>query len=279
MAAGGGAGWPAGSSAGQTLPSLPLGSLPRHVAVIADGNRRWAISRGLTPLEGQWAGLKAFINIVHGVVELGLPCLSVYGFSTENWGRAPRDVAGMLEYFPQAAREIGEIFHGLGVRFRWSGRQDRVGSAVAEELGRLEGLTCDNRSATVVMCVDYGGRAEIAAAANTIARDAAAGRLAGDEVDEAVFAGYLSHPDLPDVDLLIRTGGQRRTSNFLLWQAAYAELYFTDMMWPDFDRRAFWHALTTYTDRTRTFGADSADQPPSRLVNDGEFGAGQGAGS
>jgi undecaprenyl diphosphate synthase len=279
MAAQAGASRTAFGSSGQQPASLPSESLPRHVAIIADGNRRWAMGRGLTALEGQRAGQEAFIEIVHGVVEMGVPYLTVYGFSTENWSRSPQEVASVMRYFPHAAQQLGQLFHSMGVRFRWSGRRDRVGSAVAEELARLEDLTCHNRAATVVMCVDYGGRAEITAAANAIARDAVAGRLAGGDVDEVVFARYLPHPDLPDVDLLIRTGGQQRTSNFLPWQAAYAELYFTDVMWPDFDRRALWCALETYVNRTRTFGADAASWPPSPPADESEVGAVTSAGS
>ncbi|HSV65631.1 MAG TPA: polyprenyl diphosphate synthase [Mycobacteriales bacterium] len=256
---------------GQQPPSLPSESLPQHVAIITDGNRRWAIGRGLTPLEGQRAGQEAFINIVRGVVEIGLPYLTVYGFSTENWSRTPHEVASIMQHLPHAARQMGQLFRGMGVRFRWLGRRDRVGSAVAEELARLEDLTQHNRAATVMMCVDYGGRAEIAGAANAIVRDVVTGRLAGGDIDEAVFARYLPYPDLPDVDLLIRTGGQQRTSNFLPWQAAYAELYFTDIMWPDFDRRALWCALETYINRTRTFGADAAGGPPSPPAGDSEL--------
>jgi undecaprenyl diphosphate synthase len=199
---------------------------------------------------GEWA----LLDVVHGAIELGIEAVSVYAFSTENWKRSPEEVRFLMGFNRDVVRRRRDEMHELGVRVRWAGRRPRLWRSVIKELRTAEELTKDNSVLTLTMCVNYGGRAEIADAAAALARDAAAGRIDPDRVTERTFARYLDEPDMPDVDLFWRTSGELRTSNFLPWQSAYAELVFSEIAWPDVDRRALWAAVEEYAQRTRRYG-------------------------
>jgi undecaprenyl diphosphate synthase len=220
-----------------------------------DGNGRWAKQRGLPRTKGHEAGEHSLFDCVEGAIELGVQALSAYAFSTENWRRSPDEVRFLMGFNRDVIRRRRDEMHALGVRVRWAGRRPRLWRSVIKELEIAEELTKDNDVLTLTMCVNYGGRAEIADAAAAIAREAAAGRLDPDKVDEATVARFLDEPDMPDVDLFVRSSGEHRTSNFLLWQSAYAELVFLDTLWPDFDRRQLWAACEEYASRQRRFGS------------------------
>jgi undecaprenyl diphosphate synthase len=219
-----------------------------------DGNGRWAKQRGLPRTAGHEAGEHSLFDCVEGAIELGIRAISAYAFSTENWRRSPDEVRFLMGFNRDVIRRRRDEMHELGVRVRWAGRRPRLWRSVIRELEVAEELTRDNDVLTLTMCVNYGGRAEIADAAAAIAREAAAGRLDPDKVDESTVARFLDEPDMPDVDLFVRSSGENRTSNFLLWQSAYAELVFLDTLWPDFDRRHLWAACEEYASRQRRFG-------------------------
>jgi len=244
-------------------PQLPADVLPRHVAIVMDGNGRWAAQRGLPRTKGHEAGELALLDVVKGAIEIGVPVLSAYAFSTENWKRSPDEVRFLMGFNREVIHRRREELDALGVRVRWAGRRRRLWKSVVAELEEAERRTRHNDVLTLQFCVNYGGRAEIADAAAAIARDVAAGRVRADRVDERLVARYLDEPDLPDVDLFVRSSGEQRTSNFLLWQSAYAELVFLDTLWPDFDRRHLWQAIEVYARRDRRYGG--AD-PAHRVV-------------
>jgi undecaprenyl diphosphate synthase len=220
-----------------------------------DGNGRWAKQRGLPRTAGHEAGEHSLFDCVEGAIELGIRAISAYAFSTENWRRSPDEVRFLMGFNRDVIRRRRDEMHELGVRVRWAGRRPRLWRSVIRELEVAEELTRDNDVLTLTMCVNYGGRAEIADAAAAIAREAAAGRLDPGKVDESTVARFLDEPDLPDVDLFVRSSGENRTSNFLLWQSAYAEFVFLDTLWPDFDRRHLWAACEEYASRQRRFGS------------------------
>ena len=239
---------------GATPPPIPAELVPQHVAVIMDGNGRWAKERGLARTKGHEAGESSLFDVVEGAIELGVKAISAYAFSTENWSRSPEEVAFLMGFNRDVIRRRRDEMHELGVRVRWAGRTPRLWKSVIRELQVAEELTRDNTVCTLTMCVNYGGRAEIADASRRIAEDVAAGRLKPGKVDEKTFARYLYLPDLPDADLVWRTSGEQRLSNFMLWQAAYSEMVFTDVLWPDVDRRHLWAACETYARRDRRYG-------------------------
>jgi undecaprenyl diphosphate synthase len=219
-----------------------------------DGNGRWANARGLPRTEGHARGEASLLDVVAGAIEIGVTHLSAYAFSTENWRRSPEEVRFLMGFNRDVIRRRRDDMHAWGVRVRWAGRRPRLWRSVIRELEVAEELTRHNRVLTLTMCVNYGGRAEIADAAKALAQDVAAGRLAPDRVDERVLAGYLDEPQMPDVDLFWRSSGEQRTSNFLLWQSAYAEMVFDDVLWPDVDRLDLWRAIETYASRERRYG-------------------------
>ncbi|MDX6217758.1 MAG: undecaprenyl diphosphate synthase [Frankiales bacterium] len=231
-----------------------LAAVPRHVAVVMDGNGRWAKERGLPRTAGHEAGEHSLFDLVEGAIELGVQWVSAYAFSTENWRRSPEEVRFLMGFNRDVIRRRRDEMHDLGVRVRWAGRRPRLWRSVIAELEEAERLTKRNKTLTLTMCVNYGGRAEIADAARLLALDVAAGKVNPDKVDERVLAKYLDEPDMPDVDLFLRTSGEQRTSNFLLWQSAYAELVFVPELWPDVDRRVLWRACQDYADRDRRYG-------------------------
>jgi undecaprenyl diphosphate synthase len=219
-----------------------------------DGNGRWAQSRGLPRTAGHEAGEASLLDCVHGALELGVGWLSAFAFSTENWRRSPAEVRFLMEFNRDVIRRRRDEMHELGVRVVWVGRQPRLWKSVIDELRAAEELTRRNTRMTLAMCVNYGGRAEIADATAAIAAKVANGELDPAKVTERTLASHLYHPHMPDVDLFIRTSGEQRASNFLLWQSAYAEMVFSDVLWPDFDRRNLWAAVQEYAGRERRFG-------------------------
>jgi undecaprenyl diphosphate synthase len=231
------------------------GRVPRHVAVVMDGNGRWAQQRGLPRTEGHRAGERSLFDMVEGALELGVGWLSAYAFSTENWKRSPDEVRFLMGFNRDVLVRRRDEMHALGVRVRWAGRRPRLWGSVIRQLEEAEELTRHNTRLTLCMCVNYGGRAELADAAAALAADAVAGRVNPAKVTEATLARYLDEPDMPDVDLFLRTSGEHRTSNFLLWQSAYAELVFTEKLWPDCDRRDLAAAVEDYARRERRHGA------------------------
>jgi undecaprenyl diphosphate synthase len=228
--------------------------IPRHVAVIMDGNGRWARKRGLPRTAGHERGEQSLVEVVKGAIEIGVEAISAYAFSTENWSRSPEEVRFLMGFNRDVVRRRREELHELGVRVRWAGRTPRLWRSVIKELRIAEELTRDNDVLTLTMCVNYGGRAEIADAARALALDVAAGRVNPARVDERIFARYLYVPEVPDADMVWRTSGEERLSNFMLWQAAYAEMVFSDVLWPDVDRLAFWAAIEEYAKRNRRYG-------------------------
>jgi undecaprenyl diphosphate synthase len=246
---------PVPHSSGAKAPDIPLSQVPRHVAIVMDGNGRWAKQRGLPRTAGHEMGEEALFDVVEGAIEIGVKAVSAYAFSTENWKRSPDEVRFLMGFNRDVIRRRRDEMHELGVRVRWAGRRPKLWRSVIKELETAEELTCDNDVLTLTMCVNYGGRAEIADAAAALARDVAAGRIHPDKVTEKTFARYLDEPDMEDVDLFWRTSGEQRTSNFLLWQSAYAEMVFSDIAWPDVDRRALWAAIEEYAARNRRYGS------------------------
>ena len=244
-------------------PTIPKDLVPRHLAVVMDGNGRWAKERGLPRTAGHERGEASLLDCVHGALELGVGWISAYAFSTENWKRSPDEVRFLMGFNRDVIRRRRDEMNEMGVRVRWAGRRPRLWRSVINELEEAEQLTAKNTKLTLTMCVNYGGRAEIADAAAAMARDVRAGLLSPERIDERMFHRYLDEPDMPDVDLFIRSSGEQRTSNFLLWQSAYAEMVFLDTLWPDFDRRHLWHACEVYASRDRRYGGAVPNPPPS----------------
>ena len=219
-----------------------------------DGNGRWANSRGLARTEGHRAGEYALMDTIAGAIDAGVRYLSVYTFSTENWKRSPAEVRFIMNYATDVLARRTDQLNDWGVHVRWSGREPRLWKSVVKALSKADEATKDNSTLDLIMCVNYGGRAEIADAARDIARQVAAGKLRPDGVTEKSFAHHLYLPDVPDVDLMIRTSGEKRISNYLLWQMAYSEMMFIDTPWPAFDREVLWDCLLEYAGRDRRFG-------------------------
>ncbi|QEU89001.1 polyprenyl diphosphate synthase [Streptomyces viridosporus] len=249
---------------GAKPPQIAADRMPSHVAVIMDGNGRWAEQRGLPRFEGHRAGTAAAHEMVYGALEIGLRHLTLYAFSTENWKRDTEEVTTILEAMRRDLDE-GPI-RDLDVRQRWSGRPDKLPEDLVQALLREERRTRNRTGLTLTVCINYGGRDEITRAAAALAQAAQAGDVAPHLISEDDFARHLPHPDMPDVDLLWRTGNEQRTSNFLPWHATYAELHFTPDYWPDVDRRDLWQAITEYSRRQRRHGAApliSPRRPPT----------------
>ena len=245
--------WP--HSSGAQAPAIPKEFLPAHVAIVMDGNGRWANERGLPRTEGHRAGEAALLDVVAGAIDVGIKHVSVYAFSTENWKRSPEEVRFLMGFSKSVLRRQRDQLHEWGVRIRWAGRRPKLWQSVIRELQDAEEQTRANSICTLTMCVNYGGRAEIADAAKAIAAQVAAGQLKVSSINEKTVQRFLDEPDLPDVDLFLRTSGEQRLSNFMLWQSAYAEMVFMDTLWPDVDRRTLWRAVEEYASRDRRYGA------------------------
>jgi undecaprenyl diphosphate synthase len=251
---------PSPHPSGARPPAIPREFVPRHVAIVMDGNGRWAKQRGLPRTVGHEQCESSLFDVVEGAIEVGVQWLSACAFSTENWKRSPDEVRFLMGFNRDVIRRRRDEMHAMGVRVRWAGRRPRLWKSVIDELETAEALTRDNRVLTLTMCVNYGGRSEIADAAAALARDAIAGRVDPDKVTDKSFARFLDEPSMPDVDLFVRSSGEQRISNFLLWQSAYAEMVFQNTLWPDYDRRHLWAAIEEYAGRDRRYGGA---EPPS----------------
>jgi undecaprenyl diphosphate synthase len=235
---------------GRGQPAVQPGEVPHSVAIILDGNGRWAAARSLPVEAGHREGTRALRRTVEAAIDLGIKSLTVYAFSTENWLRPPAEVDSLMEIFSETIdRELPDLAE-QGVRTRFIGRRDRAPEELQERMAALELETAGRDRLQLWIAFDYGGRAELADAARAMI---AAG-IAADEVDENVFAVYLYAPDMPDPDLVIRTSGELRMSNFLLWQLAYSEFVFVDTLWPDFGADDLRRAVADYAGRKRRFG-------------------------
>ncbi len=229
--------------------------VPRHVAIIMDGNGRWARQRGWPRLKGHEAGAEAVRKTVTACKKAGVEYLTLYAFSVENWVRPKPEIQGLMRLLLRFLKQNEKDLHEQNIRLRIQGELDRFPRNVRNEIERVTEATRRNKAGQLVLALNYGGRRELARAARAIARQAAAGTLRPDSVDERTVAAHLYLPDVPDPDLLIRTSGEMRVSNFLLWQISYAELYVTPVFWPDFDEKEFGKALGEYAKRERRFGA------------------------
>lgn len=233
----------------------PLASgIPSHVGLIMDGNGRWAASRGLPRIEGHRRGLEALRTAVRTAIEVGLPYLTVYSFSAENWSRPFEEIQDLMGLLKRFIRKDLIELHKAGVRVRIIGDRDNLQTDIRALLEEAETLTRLNSGLTLVVAFNYGGRQEIAAATRKIARRLAAGSIRETDIDAALLSSFLDTSGIPDPDLIIRTSGEKRLSNFLLWQAAYSEFVFLPVLWPDFDAVAFKAALAEYAARERRFG-------------------------
>jgi undecaprenyl diphosphate synthase len=235
------------------------GAVPQHVAIVMDGNGRWANARGLTRVEGHRAGEAALMDVIEGAIQAGVKYLTVFAFSTENWTRSPDEVKFLMNYNREVLRRRRDELDGWNVRIKWAGRRPKLWPTVIDELLVAEKQTAKNKGLTFTMCVNYGSRIEIVDAINKIVEDSKSGKLNG-AMTEKRMQKYLLTKDLPDVDLFIRSSGETRISNFLLWQSAYAEIVFLDVLWPDFSRKDLWAAIQQYAKRNRRFGG-AVDKP------------------
>lgn len=241
------------------------GGVPKHIAIVMDGNGRWANRRGLPRVEGHRQGEQALLDVVAGAIQAGVTHLSVYAFSTENWRRSPDEVRFLMGFNRDVLHRRRAQLDHWNVRMRWAGRRPRLWGSVISELKASERATARNTGLTLTMCVNYGGRNELTDAVRGIAEEVAAGRLSPQGITERTIARHLYVPELPEVDLFLRSSGEQRTSNFMLWQSAYAEMVFLDTLWPDFDRTELWRAIQIYRDRDRRFGG-AVDAPGDAAV-------------
>jgi len=232
------------------------GRIPRHVAIVMDGNGRWAKQRGLKRTDGHAAGEEALFDTVNGALDVGLDWMTVFAFSTENWRRPVDEVRFLMGFNESLLLRRRDELNELGVRVRFIGRRaGRVPGRLRRRIADAEELTQGNRRLTLTFAFNYGGRAEIVDAVRAIARESAGGRLDPDKISDRTLARHLYAPDMPDPDLLVRTSGEFRISNYLLWELAYAELVFTEVLWPDFRRDHLFEAIREFQRRERRFGA------------------------
>jgi len=236
------------------IPKLKPEQIPDHVAVVMDGNGRWAKKRGLPRTAGHEAGEAALFDVVQGAIQIGVKELSAYAFSTENWRRSPEEVKFLMGFNRDVLRRRRDEMNDLGVRVRWVGRPQKLWGSVISELQEAEELTKRNKVLTLNMCVNYGGRAELVDAVSDIAAEVAKRKLKPGQITEKLISKYLYNPKMSDVDLFLRSSGEQRTSNFLPWQSVYAEMVFMDVLWPDVDRNTLWKAIEIYAMRDRRFG-------------------------
>lgn len=236
---------------------IDLDALPRHVAMIMDGNGRWAAKRGLPRTEGHRVGIgESVADVVDGAVEVGLEYLTLYAFSTENWRRPQAEVDFLMKFNQEWLKQQREEFSSKGVRMRFIGRRsdERLPRALVELAEETEQMTAGNNGLNLTVALNYGGWAEVADSVGELGRMIQAGELDPADITEEHIRGHLYAPELPDADLIVRTSGEKRISNFLLWQGAYAELLFTDVLWPDFRRDNLFEAIAEYQQRSRRFG-------------------------
>ncbi len=237
-----------------SIPKLGKDQIPHHVAIVMDGNGRWAKQRGLPRTKGHEAGEVALFDVVDGALAIGVKELSVYAFSTENWKRSPEEVKFLMGFNREVLNRRRDQMHEKNVRIRWIGRPQKLWKSVISDLEIAQELTKTNTGLTLNMCINYGGRAEIVDAVKNIAELVKKKKLDPEKITEKTFARYLYSPEMSDVDLFLRTSGEMRTSNFLPWQSAYAELVFLDKLWPDMGSKDLFKAIEIYAGRTRRFG-------------------------
>lgn len=235
-------------------PPRFAGPVPNHVAVVMDGNGRWANQQGLPRTDGHRVGVDAMLDVIAGAVQAGVKHLSVYAFSTENWKRSPAEVRFLMGFNREVLHKHRDQLNEWGVRVRWAGRRPKLWGSVIKDLEVAEELTKDNTTMTLAMCINYGGRWEVVDAMREMAEEVKAGRLKPSAINEKTIGKHLYLPNMPDVDLFIRSGGEQRTSNFMLWESAYAEMIFDDALWPDFTRENLWRAIQSYHSRDRRYG-------------------------
>ena len=233
---------------------IPWLRLPRHIAIIMDGNGRWAQQRGLPRLEGHRNGSKAVRATITECARLQVECLTLYSFSTENWKRPADEVTGLMQLYAYYLVNERPTIMQNNIRVRHVGSEDGLPDSVVRELRETVRLSAANTGMTLCLALNYSGRAELIRAMRQIATDVKSGQLTSAEIDEDIIHGHLDTAGLPDPDVLIRTAGERRVSNFLLWQISYAELYITDVFWPDFDQGQLHDAIRDYASRNRRFG-------------------------
>lgn len=236
------------------MAATPSGALPRHIAVIMDGNGRWAKARGQARIQGHRKGVEMVRELVSGCAEKGIQALTLFAFSSENWRRPRLEVRLLRQLFLLALDRESDKLHANGIRFCVVGDIAPFGPEIVKRVREAENLTRNNTRLRLTIAANYGGRWDIVQACTKIATEVAAGRLAAHEITAETLAPYLTMADVPEPDLFIRTGGEQRISNFLLWQLAYTELYFTPVLWPDFDRAQFHLALESFASRERRFG-------------------------
>ena len=239
---------------GAKPPTIEKSQIPKHVAIVMDGNGRWAKQRGLPRTAGHTAGEAALLDVVYGAIEIGVKEISAFAFSTENWRRSPEEVRFLMGFNRVEIRKQRDEMNALGVKIKWIGRPQKLWQSVIQELQEAEKLTKNNKVLTLNMCVNYGGQAEIADAVNAVTQDVKRGKVKVGSITERNLKKYFYSPKMLDVDLFLRSSGEQRISNFLLWQSAYAEMVFMDVLWPDVDRRTLWQAIEIYAERNRRFG-------------------------
>ena len=242
------------SSREDWLGELDPGRLPRHVAIIMDGNGRWAARRRLPRVAGHRAGADAVRKTIEAAARLGLECLTLYAFSTENWKRPRYEIRALMDLLTEYLRKELHSLKENNIQFRMIGRSEELHLSVLEQIRKAELSTFQNTGLRLNIALNYGGRAELVDALRAVAREVAAGRLQAEEINEEIIARNLYTGSMPDPDLLIRTSGEMRISNFLLWQIAYAEIHVTEALWPDFGERDLFTALIDYQKRERRFG-------------------------
>jgi len=239
---------------GERPPALDRSRVPRHVALVMDGNGRWAKDRGLPRTAGHARGEESLMDVLAGAIEIGVRYVSAYAFSTENWRRSPDEVRWLMNFNRDVIHRRRDELDAMGVRIVWSGRNPRMWRTVLRELRDAEAQSAGNDVLTLQFCMNYGGRAELVDAAKAIGEAVQRGELDPSRLTEDRLRRYLYAPDIPDVDLFIRSSGEQRISNFMLWQAAYAEFVFLDTLWPEFDRRHLWRAVEQYAHSDRRYG-------------------------
>jgi undecaprenyl diphosphate synthase len=238
-----------------TRKAPSFAKVPNHIAIVMDGNGRWANARGLTRTEGHKAGEQALLDVLAGAIEAGVTHVTAYAFSTENWKRSPDEVRFLMGYNKEVLRRRRDLLNQWNVRIRWAGRTPKLWPSVIAELKSAEELTAKNTGLTLTMAVNYGGRQEIIDAVNEISLQVKNGKIKDGSITEKTIASRLYVPELPDVDLFVRSSGELRTSNFMLWQSSYAEMMFMPQLWPDFTRETLWEAIAGYQNRDRRFGS------------------------
>lgn len=228
--------------------------IPQHLAIIMDGNGRWAQQRGKERSEGHIAGMNALRNVVRYAAEYGIKFLTVYAFSTENWGRPQAEVEALMELICKGVEMESEQLAKGGIKVVVIGDRSRFSPEVKQAISRIEEITYSGQTMTFVLALNYSSRSEISTTVRNLAKKVEQGELKAEQIDEKMISETLYTASMPDPDLVIRTSGECRLSNFLMWQASYAELYFTDVLWPDFDRAAFEEAMAVYSQRDRRYG-------------------------